>query len=453
MKFFKDLLNKNSIEELEETQAQELEAKRIARKARKQEEKKQANQQPVKYKKVKKETTIRANKPEDFENKYANHTVKTNDEQAAVKVEWKKPKKAKVINRVPKETENFDELFGVKIKDIKIGDIATCEVLSVSRDGYIVNVDGTFIEAIMQLNEYDGKLEVGDKLEVVVYRLYDGEYYVSNRRLATIELIKEIDKKFESKQIVSATVVDFNERSNTFGVKIDGKIDGQVYAGNIDIKFVNAQNANTYIGKTYDFAIIKRLKSKKYKFELSRVQLMKEAQNQVLADLEVGEEISASQFTINRGGVEFDYQGVRGFIPLREISNQFIDGIDDIPKFLDLNAQVPVQIIEIKSNRGIKQLVCSIRSLQPSPWNNFIEKYADGSTLDAQIEEIRPYGFMVVMDCDVKTLLHKNNMSTEMGAEFKQYNVGDHFEVLIEEIDFDRKRVNITTSFEEEAAE
>lgn len=443
MKFFKDLFNKDNEEAVKQATAAEQEAKRQERKERKkQAEAKTTTTKPVKYKKVNK-TPLRENKAEDFENKTEDHTV-TKATDTEVKVEWKKPKEKKVFKKEVKEEQSFEELFGVEVKDVQIGDTANAEVLAISREGYIVAIDGTFVEATMPTSEFNGELKVGDKVEVVIYRLYDGIYYASNRRLDTIAMINKIAEAMDKDEVVSATVVGFNR--NFFDVKINDKIDGQVYAGNIDTKFVNEENAEDYIGKTYDFAITKKLNSKKYKFELSRVKLMKLAEQQVVDSITIGEEITASNFTTNKGGVEFDYKGIRGFVPLAEVSNSYVNGIDDIPNHLDLNAETQVQVIDIKKQRGNTQLLCSIKSLQPSPWNNFIEKYDAETVLEAEIVEIRPYGFMVMLDCDIKTLLHKNNMSTEMGAEIKNYNVGDKFDVKIEEIDFDNNRVNITTS-------
>lgn len=444
MKFFKDLFNKGNEEEVTAAQAAEQEAKKQERKERKKQEAAKTTQTaPVKYKK-KKQTELRENKAEDFENKSEDHTVKSQSTEGEYKVDWKKPKEKKVFTKKEVKEESFEELFGVEVKDVQIGDITNAEVLATSREGYIVSVEGTFVEATMPTQEYNGTLNIGDKVEVVIYRLYDGVYYASNRRLDTISMINTIEEAFNNDQVVSATVVGFNR--NFFNVKINDKIDGQVYAGNMDTKFVNEENAEDYVGKTYDFAITKKLNSKKFKFELSRVKLLKMAEQEVINSISVGEEITAKDFKVNKGGVEFTYNGIRGFVPLAEISNTYINGIDDIPNHLDLNAETQVQIIDIKKQRGSVQILASIKSLQPSPWNNFIEKYGVDCVLPAEIIEVRPYGFMVMLDCEIKTLLHKNNMSTEMAAEIKNYNVGDRFDVKIEEIDFDNSRVNITTS-------
>lgn len=443
MKFFKNLFNKENTDTTKE-QELEQEVKKQARKERKQQETgKQQEPTVVKYKKVKK-APLRENKAEDFENKKEDHTVKTQTSDAEYQVEWKKPKPKKEFTKKEVEEENFEQLFGLDVKDVQIGDIATAEVLATSREGYIVSIEGTLVEATMPTPEYNGTLNIGDKVKVVIYRLYDGIYYASNRRLDTVEMINKISEAMDNDQVVSATVIGYNR--NFFDVKINDKIDGQVYAGNMDTKFVNEENAEDYIGKTYDFAITKKLNSKKYKFELSRVKLLRLAEQQVINNMEIGEEITASNFVVNKGGVEFTYNGIRGFVPLAEISNTYIKGSEDIPNHLNLEAETPVQIIDIKKQRGSVQILGSIKSLQPSPWNSFIEKYGVDSILPATIYEIRPYGFMVELDCEIKTLLHKNNMSTEMAAEIKNYNVGDSFDVKIEEIDFDNSRVNITTS-------
>lgn len=443
MKFFKDLFNKGNEAEVTKVTEAEQEAKRQERKERKKQEAKKTETTTFKYKK-KQSAPLRVNKAEDFENKTEDHSVHATNGEEEYKVEWKKPKEKKVYTKKAAKEENLEELFGMEIKDVKIGDIANAEVLATSREGYIVSIEGTFVEATMPTVEYNGTLTKGDKIEVVVYRLYDGIYYASNRRLDTIAMINKIEQSMNSDEVVSATVVGFNR--NFFDVKINDKIDGQVYAGNMDTKFVNEENAEDYVGKTFDFAITKKLNSKKYKFELSRVKLLKMAEQEVLNNIEVGEEITASNLKTNKGGIEFSYNGIRGFVPLAEISNSYINGVSDIENHINLDEDVQVQIIDIKKQRGTVQLLSSIKSLQPSPWNNFIEKYGVDSVLQAEINEIRPYGFMVKLDCDIKTLLHKNNMSTEMAAEIKTFNVGDSFDVKIEEIDFDNNRVNITTS-------
>ncbi len=441
MKFIKDLFGKKDKKQEVMTEA-EIAAKKQERKERKAATKaKSTTSQPVKYKK--KNTEIRENKPEDFDNKLETHVVHKEESASTQEVTWKAPKKKYVPKTETKETEE-DVLFGMEISDVEIGNKYNAKVLASSREGYIVAIDGTFVEATLQSQEVKTDLQIGDEIEVVIYRLYDGIYYASNRRLETISMIDSIADSMSSNEVVSATVVSFNR--NMFNVKINDKIDGKVYAGNMDNKFVNEENADEYIGKTYDFAITKKLNEKKFKFELSRTAILKAAIDQVINSIQEGQEITASNLTLNKGGAEFDYNGVRGFIPLREISTSFVNGVSDIPNHIDMDGETAVQVIEIKKARNNVQLVCSRKTLMPSPWNNFIEKYEENSTLEATINEVRHYGFMVDLDCELKTLLHKNNMSTEMASEFKNYNVGDKFTVKIEELDFENNRVNITSS-------
>ncbi len=436
MKFFKGLFNKEKKEVLEvpkkEKQKKEKQHKEVVK-----------QETVVKYKKKDKKP-LRENNPADFENKMETYDVPTGEVEQNYQVEWKKPKVKKVFTPKPKEEEDFITLFGVELKDVKIGDIVTAEVLAATNDGYVVSIPNTYIEATLLSQEYNGTLSVGDKLEVVIYRLYDGIYYASNRRLETVSMINTIAKNMDEDEIVSAKVVRYNR--NFFDVKINNKIDGQVYVANIDNKFISEDNAEDYVGKTYDFLVTKKLDSKKYKFELSRKKLLRKAQDEIANTLQVGEEITASNMNLNKGGIEFSYKGLRGFIPMREISNEFIPSLEEIPNFINLEEDVQVQIIDIRKQRGNIQLISSVKSLLPSPWNEFIEKYEINSVLQAEITEIRHYGFIVNLDCGVKTLLHKNNMSTEMAAEVKSYKVGDKFDVKIEEIDFDNNKINITSS-------
>lgn len=438
MKFFKNIFTKQSEVETKEEKVYNKEVKTKSKKKNI-----QSSNQQIKYKK-KKDVPLRKNKVEDFENKTVDHNIKTEVVANEVDVQWKKTKVKKSYQPKKKE-ENIEQLFGMEIKEVSIGDITNAEVLACSKDGYIVSINDSFVEATMPLQEYDGTLEVGETVNVVIYRLYDGIYYASNRRVATVEMIEEISKLYENGETVKASIIDF--KHNFFGAKINDKIDAQIYAANIDTIFVNEENANDYIGKTYEFLITKKLNSKKYKFELSRKKLLQDIQKEIIGNLEVGEEISASNFKLNKGGVEFDYNGIRGFVPIAEISNLYINGVDDIPNHLDLNAETQMQIIEIKKRKNNVQIIASIKSLKPSPWNNFIEKYGSESMLEAKITDIRPYGFMVALDCDITTLLHKNNMSQEMLDNYSSFKINDTFEIKIDDIDFDKKRVNITTKF------
>lgn len=433
MKLIDKILGK--LKKTEEVQTKEVQVK----KAKPKKEKKEPVSKPVKYKK--KQVEIRANSAEMFESKH-DKVVVAEQAPAVDSVAESRPPKQKRKNKtfVKREEQVETNLFGVEVSDLKMGDIVKCEVLREESDRFYVEMKGYYLEAILLKNEIDVMPAVGDEVEGIVYRFYSEEYYVSNRRIESHLAIKNIGDLKGSLETVSATVIGFEH--NNFTAKIDNKIDALIYVRNIDLAYVS--DPELYIGKTFDFTVRRVLNSKKYKFELSRVELLREQQAQLVSNLNEGDVLTVNQLTANKGGLEFTHSGIRGFIPISEISHDFIANFDEYVQSIDLNEERQVKVTEIrKTNRGI-QITASIKALTPSNWEVFINENQVEDVVDVKIDAIRNYGLIVKTAENIRGLLHISELTNELSAMYKELKQGQVINVKITAINEEEQKVSFT---------
>ncbi len=439
MKKIKNIFKKKNTKEIKKEETNKVKKKKIKK------EIKVKNIEKIKYKK--KKVDLRANKVEEFEK--VNTTIQV-EEINKSKIE----NKSKEEPRIRRKKHNFKtkkvqedlNLFGIDIQDVKIGDKVKVKIIKEEIDSYIVGIVGNYNEAILKKEELIDKVSVGQEIDAVIYYYYDHMYHVSQSRIEYFNSLNSLEEKIATKEVVSAKVLSY--KNYNFHVLIDQRVNAMVYIKNIDLSFVN--NPNAYVGKTFDFLVIKKSDDKKFKFELSRVDLLLKEQSDIIENLAVGDKIEVNNLNVNKGGLDFSYKGLRGFIPMSEISYHYINDTNDIKDLIDLDGNQEVEIIEIKKQKSRLEVVCSIKKTKPSLFSQFIEVHKPLETIEGQIFDVRKYGFIIEFEFHQRALLHVNEMSQEMSATIKEYKKNDLINVIIKDIDIENEKISLTTIAESE---
>lgn len=398
----------------------------------------------VKYKK--KETPLRENKKEDLIDESSKSVTITVDESKTTtseeKPKAKKKKKVIPVKRVQKEEE---PLFGFEDKDINVGDIVTCSVISKDHDTYYLSIEGSFKEAQMDKNETDIELEPGATFDAKIYNLYDGIYYASkNRHEAKQKYLDKKDKIINEDKVVGK-VIDFKD--NKFIVDVDG-LNCFCYVSNIDTTFVNSDNYQVYLNNEYDFVFKKEYRRNKLSIELCRVTLLNQERLELIKDVKVGDIITVKNLEPNKGGFLTTYNSISVFIPRKEISHRFVKDIEEVLKTFDYSKECEVKVLEINTKNRV-ELLCSIKQTKEKPFEDSITRLEEGSLVNGKVHEKRDYGLMISVTNDFICLLHKNEMSKSDLERFKSIKEGESIEVRVKDIDFDNKKMILTSNTKE----
>ncbi|MGL4589589.1 MAG: S1 RNA-binding domain-containing protein, partial [Mycoplasmatales bacterium] len=344
----------------------------------------------------------------------------------------------KFVPQNNKQVQAEENLFGFEIKDLKVGELFDCRVIEIVKDGYIVQVEGAYKEGIIENDQVETKLEVGSVVKAVLYRVYDEVNYLSLTKADLYNEIKNYESKFEEKQIVKGKIVGF-ERNN-FKVKLDNGVNASIFIRNLDTTYI--ANPEPYIGHEYEFLIKKILPTNNCRFELTRRELLVEQEKETAATIEVNSVITVKNFTANKAGLEFNYKGLRGFIPFKETSHSFVKDVNDLD--IDLTQEHDVLVLEKKQGKFGVGIVGSFSRLMASPWDTFIEKYTINDQVTAPIVNKKDYGLFVQIIPGVRGLLHRNEFNSEFAAQFKEVQINQEITTFIDGIDHDKKLVSLS---------
>ncbi|MGL5021264.1 MAG: S1 RNA-binding domain-containing protein, partial [Mycoplasmatales bacterium] len=325
------------------------------------------------------------------------------------RAENKKAHDAKI--KVAQKEEAKLELFGYDIDTLKKGDVIEVEILESDRENYLVRSTTNFQEAKLPKVELDGELvKIGDKITVLVWKLYAEETFVSLRRYNNKENLKTQMSEIKEKTQMSGTVVSF--KSPNFMVRLDNGLQGKVYIKNIDTIFVKDEDAEKYIDQKFEFLVVKKFDNAKVgqtQFELSRRDLLNGEQEEFVNNLSIDQTLEIEEYTFNKGGLEFFHNGIRGFIPISELSHKYISSMEEIEK--EIKGSQKLIITEIKKHKGQFNIIGSIKKTTKVPFDVFVENYGVNSITKGKITKIETYGLFVEISPEVRGLLHKSEFS------------------------------------------
>lgn len=164
---------------------------------------------------------------------------------------------------------------------------------------------------------------------------------------------------------------------------------------------------------------------------------------EVSAKLDSGEVIEISPYDANRGGLLVEYEGVRGFLPVSQLSAEHYPrvGSSDKDEILQrLNALVgqTLKVRILDSDRKANKLIFSEKEAIKDGLAARFEKLAIGDTIKGVVTGVVDFGVFVNVE-GIEGLVHISEISWERVNNPADYvKVGDTIEAKIISIDKDR---------------
>ena len=115
--------------------------------------------------------------------------------------------------------------------------------------------------------------------------------------------------------------------------------------------------------------------------------------------------------------------------------------VDHPEHYLRIGQQLEVIILEVDYEKHRFSL--GLKQLQPDPWDKFCERYKPGDFISGSVFKILPYGVLLEIVNGIDAMLHQSELPE--GTDFtNSYHLEDTFEVKINAIDREKRRVNVT---------
>ncbi|UTX51240.1 30S ribosomal protein S1 [Candidatus Saccharibacteria bacterium TM7i] len=165
--------------------------------------------------------------------------------------------------------------------------------------------------------------------------------------------------------------------------------------------------------------------------------------DEVVAKMEAGDIIEVTPYDANRGGLLVEYEGVRGFLPVSQLSAEHYPRVgsndkDEILQRLNGLKEKVLKVTILDADRKANKLIFSEKEAVKEGLAERFEKLAVGDTVNGVATGVVDYGIFVNVE-GIEGLVHISEISWERVNNPADYvKVGQPIEAKIIAIDKDR---------------
>jgi small subunit ribosomal protein S1 len=342
--------------------------------------------------------------------------------------------------------ESFAALFEESLtrKEMRTGEVITAEVVRVDMNYVVVNA-GLKSESFIALEEFKndkGEVEVkpGDFTSVAIEALEDGygETRLSRDKAKRLAAWMDLEKALENgtlvKGIISGKVKGgLTVMTNGIRAFLPGSL--------VDIRPV--KDTMPYEGKEMEFKVIK-LDRKRNNVVVSRRAVLEASQGAereaLLANLQEGAVVKGIVKNITDYGAFVDLGGIDGLLHITDLAWRRVKHPSEV---LTVGDEVTAKVLKFDTEKNRVSL--GLKQLGEDPWVGLGRRYPTGTRLFGKVTNLTDYGAFVEVEQGIEGLVHVSEMdwTNKNVHPSKVVALGDEVEVMILEIDEERRRISL----------
>ncbi|EPC9772780.1 30S ribosomal protein S1 [Escherichia coli] len=343
-------------------------------------------------------------------------------------------------------TESFAQLFEESLKEIETrpGSIVRGVVVAIDKDVVLVDAGLKSESAIPaeQFKNAQGELEiqVGDEVDVALDAVEDGfgETLLSREKAKRHEAWITLEKAYEDAETVTGVIN--GKVKGGFTVELNG-IRAFLPGSLVDVRPV--RDTLHLEGKELEFKVIK-LDQKRNNVVVSRRAVI-ESENsaerdQLLENLQEGMEVKGIVKNLTDYGAFVDLGGVDGLLHITDMDWKRVKHPSEI---VNVGDEITVKVL--KFDRERTRVSLGLKQLGEDPWVAIAKRYPEGTKLTGRVTNLTDYGCFVEIEEGVEGLVHVSEMdwTNKNIHPSKVVNVGDVVEVMVLDIDEERRRISL----------
>ncbi|ELX9186310.1 30S ribosomal protein S1 [Salmonella enterica] len=343
-------------------------------------------------------------------------------------------------------TESFAQLFEESLKEIETrpGSIVRGVVVAIDKDVVLVDA-GLKSESAIPAEQFKnalGELEiqVGDEVDVALDAVEDGfgETLLSREKAKRHEAWITLEKAYEDAETVTGVIN--GKVKGGFTVELNG-IRAFLPGSLVDVRPV--RDTLHLEGKELEFKVIK-LDQKRNNVVVSRRAVI-ESENsaerdQLLENLQEGMEVKGIVKNLTDYGAFVDLGGVDGLLHITDMAWKRVKHPSEI-----VNVGDEINVKVLKFDRERTRVSLGLKQLGEDPWVAIAKRYPEGTKLTGRVTNLTDYGCFVEIEEGVEGLVHVSEMdwTNKNIHPSKVVNVGDVVEVMVLDIDEERRRISL----------
>jgi len=346
----------------------------------------------------------------------------------------------------PESFESFAALFEESLsrQEMRVGEVITAQVVRVDFNVVVVNA-GLKSESFIPVEEFKndkGEIEVkpGDFVSVAIEALEDGygETRLSRDKAKRLTAWHDLEAAMESGAIVSGLVTGKVKGGLTAMINgIRAFLPGSL----VDIRPV--KDTTPYENKEMEFKVIK-LDRKRNNVVVSRRAVLEETQGAdrqtLLENLTEGAVVKGIVKNITDYGAFVDLGGIDGLLHITDLAWRRVKHPSEVISVVD---EVTAKVLKFDQEKNRVSL--GMKQLTEDPWVGLSRRYPPHTRLFGKVSNLTDYGAFVEIEQGIEGLVHVSEMDWTNKNVYpsKVVQLGDEVEVMILEIDEERRRISL----------
>jgi len=342
--------------------------------------------------------------------------------------------------------DSFAALFEESLsrKEMRIGEVITAEVLRIDQNFVVVNA-GLKSESYVPIEEFhndQGQVEVavGDFVSVAIESLEDGygETRLSRDKAKRLASWLSLEKALESGELVTGTITGkvkggLTVMANGIRAFLPGSL--------VDTRPI--KDTTPFEGKTMEFKVIK-LDRKRNNVVMSRRAVieasMGEDRAKLLENLKEGSVVKGVVKNITDYGAFVDLGGIDGLLHITDLAWRRVRHPSEV---LTVGQELEAKVLKYDQDKNRVSL--GIKQLGDDPWSGLSRRYPQNTRLFGKVTNLTDYGAFVEIEQGIEGLVHVSEMdwTNKNVAPNKVVQLGDEVEVMVLEIDEERRRISL----------
>ncbi len=348
-------------------------------------------------------------------------------------------------------SKEFEKMLNSQLSKVKIeeGKIIEGKINKITEKFVFIYVEGLKSEPVLDVNELNSlglkdKVKIGETISVLLEKIEDknGEVIVSASKAQKIKGWDKLVEAFEKNEPINGRI-----QSKCKGGCIVEHIDtgSLMFLPGSQISDKPLKDITPLIGEVQKFKLIK-LDKIRGNACVSRREIIssfkKEDKAKIISKYKVGDIIKNAEVKgFSSFGCFFNVNGeLDVLVHLQELSYSRVDHPEQV---LEIGQKSDLKVISVDTDK--LQVGCSIKQLSPDPFEH-IDNYKLNEIYKAKITKITDFGAFCELEPGLTTLLHSSELSwlKKNVSARKMFKLHQEIDVMIQEIDKDKRRVAVS---------
>jgi small subunit ribosomal protein S1 len=330
------------------------------------------------------------------------------------------------------------------VQEMNQGEVITAEVVAIEDKFVVVNA-GLKSESLIDINEFknaQGELEVkvGDFVTVTIESVENGfgETKLSREKAKRAADWITLEETMENGDILSGVINGKVKGGLTVMINsIRAFLPGSL----VDVRPV--KDTSHFEGKEIEFKVIK-LDKKRNNVVVSRRAVLEatlgEERKALLDNLQEGSVVKGIVKNITDYGAFVDLGGIDGLLHITDLAWRRVKHPSEV---LEVGQEVEAKVLKFDQDK--QRVSLGMKQLGEDPWSGLARRYPQSTRLFGKVSNLTDYGAFVEIEQGIEGLVHISEMdwTNKNVHPSKVVQLGDEVEVMILEIDEDRRRISL----------